>query len=106
MRMVRMEGWRRYMHRIRNGKKMICEICKTRVATQRHHRFPQHKAHIKCYGKKLIDAAFNIVPVCSECNAGHNNIPDGYRDDELMFRARAAERGYTLPPPMKSCRVK
>ena len=80
---------------------MICQFCRTRPASQRHHKFSQTRAHRQQYGR-LIDELFNIVPACSDCHASHRNVPEWARWDEQTFRTKAEEAGYILPPPLKS----
>ena len=50
--------------------------------------------------KKLLDASFNLVPACDDCNGSHRNIDevgeDGrklYNWDEWRFREEAEKRG-------------
>ncbi len=80
---------------------MNCIICK-RIATQRHHCFSQTKINIKIYGRKLIDADFNIVPVCIHCHSGHAHIPRSLIWNEQKFREEAIKAGHNLPEGNKS----
>ena len=80
---------------------MICEICKINRATERHHKFAQHKSRVKHYGK-IIDADFNIIMVCNDCHISHNKIPKEYIWNEPEFRGAAVRAGFRLPMPMKS----
>lgn len=78
-----------------------CSRCRTRQATDRHHRFPQHKANVKHYGRKLIDHPANIIWMCSACHASHADV-SGLTWGEAEFRAEMIGRGYELPEPMRS----
>ena len=49
-----------------------CILC-GKKATQRHHLFSQTKSNIEKYGKKIIDADFNLIDVCHDCHASHSN---------------------------------
>ena len=79
-----------------------CGICGERVATDKHHKFPQHKENVKAYGRKLIDADFNILPACNHCHASHRNVPGWAMWDEMTFRLTAEEYGYKVGPGTKS----
>jgi hypothetical protein len=77
---------------------MLCEFCKRRKATQRHHIFPQYKRYKKKYGK-LLDEDFNIKMACGSCNISHRNVEIW---NECMFRYNALKLGYKLPKPTDS----
>ena len=78
-----------------------CTVCGKHPATQGHHLFSQTKPAIRHYGKKLINADWNIIPVCEHCHTGHSNM-QGYIKDERWFREQSKIRGIELPWPMKS----
>lgn len=63
----------------------ICEACGKRMAHHRHHKFPQHKAHVQKYGRKVIDSDFNIAYCCSACHSSHANMPKRLMWDEEQF---------------------
>jgi len=72
-----------------------------KVAPQRHHKYPQHKAHRKVYGW-LLDEPFNIRYYCADCHTSHAKVLEEDKWDEVQFRTAAYKEGYTLPPPTKS----
>jgi len=78
-----------------------CQRCRTRPATQRHHRFPQTKANVKHYGRSLINNSLNIMLVCEYCHSGHADM-DGDIWTEHDFRTALDAAGIVLPPPKKS----
>ena len=78
-----------------------CYVCGVNPSTQGHHLFAQKKAHIKHYGKKLIESDWNKIPVCEHCHTGHLNM-SSYVMSERWFRNEAKSRGIELPWPMKS----
>jgi len=64
----------------------MVRMCKCgRAASQRHHKFPQHKAHRELYGK-LLDKPFNIEWMCANCHSSHSNI-DPLWDEEDFLKA-------------------
>ena len=75
----------------------LCSICNKRIAEHEHHIFPQYKRYRKIYGK-LIDEAFNKIPICSICHL-KKSIPHW---NERQFRNAAEFRGYVLPEGSKS----
>jgi hypothetical protein len=48
-----------------------CEACGVRPATQKHHKYPQRRGHVRKYGRVLIDDRRNIQYVCAECGSSH-----------------------------------
>ena len=63
--------------------KRVCPKC-GRMASHRHHKFPQTKENRRKYGK-LIDAEFNIEYFCADCHSSHAKLGDGDTWDELEF---------------------
>lgn len=47
-----------------------CEVCRTKQATQMHHRLSQTKWARRLYGP-LIDDCRNIQFVCTDCHSSH-----------------------------------
>jgi len=45
----------------------MCEICKNKIATQKHHLFSQTKLNKKIYAE-YIHNKDNIIFVCEECH--------------------------------------
>ena len=78
---------------------MRCIICGS-LATQRHHCFANTKMNFKNYGK-LLNAAFNLRPVCADCHCGHSNIPPDLIWSEEQFREEAIKNSYSLPAGSK-----
>ena len=74
---------------------MRCIVCGS-LATQRHHCFANTKTNFKNYGK-LLDADFNLQPVCADCHCGHGNIPADLVWTEEQFREEAIKNSYLLP---------
>ena len=65
---------------------MLATICSCGLpASQRHHKFPQHKANREKYGK-LLDKKFNIKMMCPNCHSSHANI-DALWDEEDFIKA-------------------
>ena len=85
-----------------NSTVKFCAFC-GKVATENHHMFPQTKRHLKVYGRKLINAPFNLKPACNECNGSHRNVELW---DEMEFRRRARALEYPLPAGTKSFQAK
>jgi hypothetical protein len=63
----------------------ICEACGERMANHRHHKFPQHKAHIEKYSRKVINSDFNIAYVCAVCHSSHACMPKRLMWSEEKF---------------------
>lgn len=63
----------------------LCEVCQSKRATQRHHKFSQTKWARKLYGD-LLDNPRNLMWVCSNCHSSHAS-PDLVHWDELDFCA-------------------
>jgi hypothetical protein len=82
----------------------ICRFCGIRQAEHRHHCFPQTKYNLKVYGRRLINADFNLVPGCSHCHSSHRNVPEEYRWSEEKFRQVALSKGFELPEGTKEYR--
>lgn len=80
----------------------LCEVCTKRPGVQRHHCFSQTKKAVAHYGRKLIDAPFNISYCCERCHSSHAKMPKRLLWDEWQFREAAEKAGYDLPEPMKS----
>lgn len=80
---------------------MICEICFTRPAEQKHHLLSQSKMYRKIYGK-LLDEHFNILNVCSVCHLNHPIM----KYTEAEFRMMAEYYNYKLPEPSKTLKLK
>lgn len=57
-----------------------CELCKIRIAEQRHHALSDTKKNRELYGD-LLDNNLNIYFLCSICHL-NRSIP---KDDELLF---------------------
>jgi len=63
---------------------MIVQICKCgRPASHRHHKFPQHNANRKKYGK-LIDKSFNIEMMCPACHTSHASIDQLWDEEQFI----------------------
>lgn len=76
-----------------------CAYCGVRPSRPIHHRWPQHRDRVRHYGRKMIDAEFNMAWCCHVCNGSHDNV-ELWSEDE--FRAAAERAGFVLPPPMRS----
>lgn len=74
--------------------KMVCEVCRKKRATQRHHKFSQTKWARKLYGD-LLDDPRNLMWVCADCHASHAS-PDLVHWDEMGFCAALG-----IPPRSK-----
>jgi hypothetical protein len=62
----------------------MIKICKCgKTATQRHHKFPQHKAHRERYGK-LIDKEFNIDMMCHYCHSSHAKVDEIWDEERFI----------------------
>lgn len=72
--------------------KIPCPQCGG-LANQGHHKFPQTVDNIEAYGKKLIDADWNIVEYCSQCHSSHNKVKPGHMWDEFHFRFMLRQNG-------------
>jgi RecJ-like exonuclease len=71
-----------------------CEICRIKIATQSHHRFPQYKRYRKLY-KNIIDESFNIQKVCIDCHL--SGKVETWNEKE--FIEHALEEGYRVQMP-------
>lgn len=79
--------------KLRMQHRHYCILC-GRPATQKHHKFSQAKWAIEKYGKKLIDADFNIEWICIDDHVGHRNIPKELIWNERRFIQEAINNGY------------
>jgi len=55
-----------------------------RQASQRHHKFPQHKHNREKYGS-LIDKRFNIEMMCPQCHSSHANIEKLWDEKKFLI---------------------
>lgn len=62
------------------GEGMICEVCGTRQATERHHKLSQTKLYKKLYGE-LIHNKKNLVDICYQCH--HNEAVPKWSEKEF-----------------------
>lgn len=81
--------------KLRMKEKHYCELCGM-PAHQKHHLLSQSKVNIEKYGKKLINADFNIRWLCGDCHSGHNKIPKELNWSENRFLKEAQSRGYLI----------
>lgn len=54
----------------RTNLRKTCSFCGGE-ANQKHHIFPNTKANVEKYGRKLINMDFNKKAACENCNPGH-----------------------------------
>ena len=71
-----------------------CEICKIKVATQRHHKFPQYKRYRKLY-KDIIDQPFNTQDTCADCHL--SGKVETWTEKEFVEHAQ--KEGYKVEMP-------
>lgn len=62
-----------------------CPSC-GKKAVHKHHRFSQTAWGISKYGRKNIDACFNIVYYCPDCHTSHRNVLKNDLWDEKRFK--------------------
>lgn len=73
-----------------------CCVCQEKQGVHKHHCFPQTKVNIRIYGRRLIDADFNIRHMCAECHSSHAKVPKSLIWSEKKFRAEAGRAGFDL----------
>jgi len=54
-----------------NNNLKLCEICKKKIATHGHHKFPQTKKNHSLYPEHIHDHR-NIQNCCFWCHIGHS----------------------------------
>jgi hypothetical protein len=83
----------------------MCEVCRTKLATQYGHKYLQTDRAIKNYGK-LLDEPFNLLKMCDKCPSIRASSMESviWREDD--FRRVAERKGYALPNKLNSYYLK